>query len=33
MADQRASADHVLSSGFGFRHSTLGPALRHVLGR
>ncbi|WP_146340268.1 TIGR01777 family oxidoreductase [Nesterenkonia sp. NBAIMH1] len=33
MADQRASAEHVLSSGFGFRHPTLDSALRHVLGR
>lgn len=33
MADQRASAEHARSSGYGFRHTTLAAALRHVLGR
>jgi len=32
MADQRASAEHARSSGYGFRHTTLAAALRHVLG-
>lgn len=32
MADQRASTQKALDSGYGFRHSTLDAALRHVLG-
>lgn len=32
-ADQRASAEKTLATGFGFRHPFLLGALRHVLGR
>lgn len=32
-ADQRASAEKALATGFGFRHPFLLGALRHVLGR
>ncbi|WP_150460394.1 TIGR01777 family oxidoreductase [Nesterenkonia ebinurensis] len=33
LADQRASAEKALGTGFGFRHPSLEAALRHVLGR
>lgn len=33
LASQRVNADHLLATGYEFRHPTLEVALRHVLGR